>query len=983
MGNAGLIVFRPSLLSSLHLVALVLVMAINVLALSTNFINFETAPVHPLDLGPAGRTLALCNLPDNRVELFDVSSGVPVPLGNVTVGLDPVSVRFASSNELWVVNHISSTISIVDVAARRVVATLDTLAGPSDLVFAGNPRRAWISCSRTNAILVINPQTRLAVTNIAIDGERPRAMATSPDGSKVYVAIFESGNSTTVLGRRLTGLGTPAQPGPVDDPNGPYAGRNPPPNSGTNFVPAIKITNTPPPVSLIVRKNAAGRWMDDNHGDWTDWVSGTNAHSSGRSPGWDFPDRDVAIIDTSSLSVNYVHRLMNICMAIGVNPLSGEIAVVGTDATNERRFEPVLNGIFLRVNIALVDPLSRTSRLRDLNPHLDYITRTLPQEQRARSIGDPRGIEWNSAGTRAYVTGMGSRNLVILDANGNRLNSQPIELGEGPTGMALDESRARLYIWNRFSSSISVLNTTTATVITNVPVFDPTPEVIRKGRRHLYDTRKSSGLGIASCASCHVDARMDRLAWDLGDPAGNMATNARSGFTFHPMKGPMVTQTFQDIITPFLGSPPAEQSLHWRGDRNNFEEFNSTFTNLQANDVELTTNEMAEFKGMLATIFFPPNFLRTLPDFPPELVHLPGQFGGPLTNGGPRSPLPPGRPSHGELIFDIRRGQACIFCHFTDRGGRAPNTDDEFGAFPTRRTEHESAFKVSQLRSLLDKVGMDGGSTNSRSGFGFMHDGRVDTLSTFLVDGFGLAPTNHQQIADAIAFLFTFRSRHGVSQELPAAVGRQVTFDSPSPPPPVGFTLENIHSVALDPFSGVQLVVRGKKNGRPRSWLLRVHLPDFTSDFQSDRGEIAPTFEDVIAPAAPGNEFTAMLVPEGSGVRIGLDRDGDGFFDMSEVESGFDPADAASHPGPSRIVSISKASPDNRQPRILTWESVPGVAYSLQVRFSLSSTNSSDGIWYTLGSPIIAESALTTYTNTSYTPPSGDLSGFYRVRTQP
>src|SRR5205085_11494957 len=163
--------------------------------------------------------------------------------------------------------------------------------------------------------------------------------------------------------------------------------------------------------------------------------------------------------------------------------------------------------------------------------------------------------------------GMGSRNLIIVNSNGFRTQPQAVELGEGPTGLALDEPRARLYVWNRFSSSISVVDATANVVLTNVPVFDPTPQIIQRGRRHLYDTRKTSGLGIASCASCHVDGRGDRLAWDLGDPAGNLVTNANN--VFHPMKGPMVTQTLQDIITPtnFNGFPLMQQVLHWRGDR--------------------------------------------------------------------------------------------------------------------------------------------------------------------------------------------------------------------------------------------------------------------------------------------------------------------------------------------------------------------------------------------------------------------------------
>jgi hypothetical protein len=59
------------------------------LAGPTNFFNFETAPVYPIALGLDGRTLAVCNLPDNPLELFDVSTGVPVALA-----------RFATSARL-------------------------------------------------------------------------------------------------------------------------------------------------------------------------------------------------------------------------------------------------------------------------------------------------------------------------------------------------------------------------------------------------------------------------------------------------------------------------------------------------------------------------------------------------------------------------------------------------------------------------------------------------------------------------------------------------------------------------------------------------------------------------------------------------------------------------------------------------------------------------------------------------------------------
>src|SRR4029453_19498591 len=77
------------------------------------FANFETAPAHPVDLAPDGYTLAVCHLADNRLLLFDVSSGVPVPMGSVRVGHDPTAVRFRTSTEAWVVNHISSNVTVV------------------------------------------------------------------------------------------------------------------------------------------------------------------------------------------------------------------------------------------------------------------------------------------------------------------------------------------------------------------------------------------------------------------------------------------------------------------------------------------------------------------------------------------------------------------------------------------------------------------------------------------------------------------------------------------------------------------------------------------------------------------------------------------------------------------------------------------------------------------------------------------------------
>jgi YVTN family beta-propeller protein len=109
-------------------------------------VNWETPHVSPLALTPDGARLLAVNTPDNRLEVFDLASGVPVPLLAIPVGLDPVSVRARTSTEAWVVNHVSDSVSIVDLAAGNVVATLDTDDEPCDVVFAGTRSTRRSSC---------------------------------------------------------------------------------------------------------------------------------------------------------------------------------------------------------------------------------------------------------------------------------------------------------------------------------------------------------------------------------------------------------------------------------------------------------------------------------------------------------------------------------------------------------------------------------------------------------------------------------------------------------------------------------------------------------------------------------------------------------------------------------------------------------------------------------------------------------------------
>ena len=900
------------------------------------FVNWENHPLHGVEITPDGQTLLVTNTPDNRIEVYSLTGSGPVHTRSIGVGLDPVSVRARTNTEAWVVNHISDSVSIVDLVSGNVVRTIDTADEPYDVVFAGSPLRAFVACSQANRVQVFDAANPTTPTNeVAIPAEDPRNLAVSPDGSTVYLAVHESGNASTILGGGSTGPGTIAfPPNVVSNAAGPYGGQNPPPNNGAVFEPPIAPGNSPPiPVGLIVKKNAQGQWFDDNGTNWTSFVSGPSAGLSGRVQGWDMPDRDLAIINANTLSVTYATGLMNVCAGVAVNPATGAVSVVGMDAINEVRFEPNVNSIFVRNEVAIL-PAGGVGAptKKDLNPHLNYASPTIAQSERNKSIGDTRQVAWNAAGTRGYVVGMGSNNVVVIDGAGNRAGATPtIEVGEGPTSVAVDNANAYVYVLNRFEGSLSVIDSITETEVDRIAFYDPTPSAIKIGRKHLYDTHKNSGLGQSSCASCHVDARTDRLGWDLGDPSGAFKSlaNLNLGFglpgvaagtvnppfaPFHPMKGPMATQTLQDIV----GLEPH----HWRGDRLGIEEFNPAFIGLLGDDQNLTPAEMQEFEDFLATIAFPPNPFRNFDNTLPASLPIPGHFSsGRFSPAGTQ--LPNGNAANGMNLYrsTTRRldggALACVSCHTLPTGA---GTDHTFTGFqyvklqPGPMGEEKLALvsidgstnisiKVPQLRNAYEKVGCEMTKAESAAGFGFLHDGSVDSLARFVSEP-AFNVVSDQEVADIVAFLLAFAGSDlplgsvanplippgPTSLDTHAAVGKQVTVASFGSLTTA--QLQRLAAMNALAMSGkAELVARGVVSGELRGYAY------VGGQMQSDRAGEVTTVDALMLAAMPGSEVTFTVVPMGSGVRIGIDRDEDGFFDRDEADLCSDPADPESFPG--------------------------------------------------------------------------------------
>lgn len=797
-----------------------------------DFVHFESAHVHPACLTPGGGRLLVVNTPDNRLSVFDLTQGPPGPLNRVAeipVGLEPVSVAALSDSEAWVVNQLSDDVSIVNLNTLHVRATLRVGDEPADVVFAGNPLRAYVSVSQFDLVRVIDPAGLGTVATIPIDGRMPRALARSPQGSRVYAAVLDAGNRTSVLSQAEAGDSLPP-PSPPKSPTLPAA----------------------PKVGLIIKQQPNGNWLDESGRLWS---------SKAR---YSVFDTDVAEISTATNSVTRsVGDLNTVNLALAVSPADSTVALTGTEARNLTRFEPNLRGHLVDTQLALVTPGGAAS-LVNLNPHINYSATPGPQAEQDSAIGNPTGAAWSSDGQRVYVTALADNRIAVLSAAGGMLARAATVAG--PTGIVVDDARQRLYVVGRFHNQVQTLSTSDFSQLGLTGIgFDPTPEGIVNGRKFFYGGF-TSGHGDQACATCHVHGDFDNIAWDLGNPQGTMAPRPPGQLDpllqgFHPMKGPMTTQSLRGLPNTFL--------LHWRGDRADLNAFNGAFVSLMGRAVQLPDSELAAFNDFVLPLVYPPN---------------PNEF---LNRTMPDAPLGQPSPARGQTFFFNQATDGpltCNGCHAAASFGTGTN-----GQVINHTALQESQdMKVPQLRNLYKKTGFTDlpGVTNKR-GFAFTHDGSVDNLFDFLhFPGFSF-PNGDADRRDVEAFLLDFDT--GVAP----AVGFQLTFDGTNNADPVALArVDTLRGQAEASPGNCDLIARGRAGGQPRGWAYQG-----AGQWKSDKSAEGPIgTSQLIALAGRGSELTLTGVPRGSGQRAGLDRDRDGYPDGDELDAGSDPGNPASTP---------------------------------------------------------------------------------------
>ncbi|MCO7224941.1 hypothetical protein [Pleionea sp. CnH1-48] len=633
----------------------------------TNFVTFESGAVRPVAMSPDGAKVFVTNTPNHSLDVFAYDNDGQLTLQHsVPVGIEPVAVAARNNQEVWVVNHISDSISIVrfDNGVPYVARTLLVGDEPRDIVFArdkafittahrgqhrshssiagvtgaGDPQLHTPGVGRADVWVFDASQVGASLGGtplkiIELFGDTPRALAVTPDQSKVYAAVFNSGNQTSIVHEAVLCYGYTddvlgSQPcdtlDQVQMDFGLADGKLP----GGRTAPGVNKDGVPQPwTSMIVK-------FDPETQQWRD-TQGRNFTNAIR---FSLPDQDVFEIDATRLEMEKSFRHVGTTLFnMVVNPQDGTLYVTNTESNNATRFEGpgIVGGSTVQGNIAP----SRITRIkpdidvvspRPLNRHIDYLQLKAAPGVKQHTVANPTQMAISADGKTLYVAAMGSNKVAryqteqldddsLWDGRGDEFDSTAasanhFSVAGGPVGLLLNETRNQLLVYTRFDNSLVSLNPQTGAESQRLSLFSPEPQKVQAGRAILYDADRSSSNGEASCASCHVFGDTDHLAWNLGNPDASNARNPQpyptanfltlgcifvgpdesscelleilngdgDELTIASMKGPMMTQTLRGMST--------HGHLHWRGDRS---------VGYFGDDVEQTLDERTSFKNFI------------------------------------------------------------------------------------------------------------------------------------------------------------------------------------------------------------------------------------------------------------------------------------------------------------------------------------------------------------------------------------------------
>jgi len=358
---------------------------------------------------------------------------------------------------LLVVNPDSNTLSLVDLAARAVVAEVPVGVDPRCVAVDPDGGLAYVANRGSDDISVIDLDARMERMRLSV-GDRPYGILASPDGTRLYVA--EQGEDRLRILDASSGV-TIAAFETDDRP------------SGLALSPSghiLYVTHLLQP-RLTVLEGVDGsidRIMKRGIDLWPD----SNLLQS-------------IVLSPDGLTAYVPHTRSN-------------------SANSALTFDTTVFPL-----VSLIDLDMETHRV---GAQFDLGTLDPP------GVGLPFDAAATSDGRELWVVNAASNDISVLDLEQRNLVAH-IEIEDNPRAILFSPDGTTAYVNNTLAGTISVIDTVSYMVVGTILVTDiPLPPILLAGKRlfHSSDDPRMTKAQWIACNTCHFEGEHDGQTWTFG-----------------------------------------------------------------------------------------------------------------------------------------------------------------------------------------------------------------------------------------------------------------------------------------------------------------------------------------------------------------------------------------------------------------------------------------------------------------------------------
>jgi YVTN family beta-propeller protein len=619
------------------------------------------SPTHASPIAITGDNAEVWSVnPDNNsVSVFNVAGDANVKVAEVAVGIEPWCVAITPNNaKVYVTNMASGTVTVINRSTRAVLKTIKVGTEPFGCALSGT--KLYVTNQSSDDVSLINTSTDTVVKTIRPVGPKPRGIAVSADGTKVYVTQFLSQSPADGETRPLTqtegaddgrvgrvtvldGVGNRPikviQLNPINVQfffsDGDTLGRQPltgvfdnPTKAFPNLLESIVIRgNRAYVIGTCSSPNGPFRFNVNVQScvSTIDTTQDVEIKTVNMNEGVNFEPNGVKLFNTNPFALEFKHSVPEGFVAIAATNRLLRVNLNGQGV-------PTINPPDALLNPGDPSPIVRI-QLRDPNDPTE-----VADVQDLAGGKNPRGLVINADDTRAYVMNFLSRDVAVVNISGNN--------------PALYKTLVRMP-----SAAL--------------PGAGTTDEIVQRGK-YLFNTaigpegkeansKRPAGLmsdfGWGSCYGCHPQALADSVTWMFADG---------------PRQAISMESTFEFPVNPALivnGAPKLPDShmraLNWSAIRDSVQDFERNIRAVSGGGGLIREAGLAEGAAGLANI---PDFLCAPGTSPPCKTPNTGRdpdldaIATYLALGvrAPISPVSSGVVKKGRVLFETA---GCHTCH--------------------------------------------------------------------------------------------------------------------------------------------------------------------------------------------------------------------------------------------------------------------------------------------------------------------------------